>query len=217
MKSRVGMKIGNIYTGTPTCADDIALLSDDVEDLQIMLNTVLRNAKQDRVTIHPTKTNAVILNKGKTCRIATGTYLLQTNIAKFSNKKETATCPLCGLEEEDMIHMPTSCILLHDVRKTHLLRLKDIIIGYIGLRQWNETFVNKQSVTQLIVDPRFYSQTLKSLSNLAHITKATSEMCYEIHHKRLKLKLELNITKEFPTNKQQSFLDFRDNTFKQTV
>ncbi|CAC5362389.1 unnamed protein product [Mytilus coruscus] len=68
MKSRVGMKIGNIYTGTPTCADDIALLSDDIEELQIMLNTVLRNAKQDRVTIHPTKTNAVIINKGKTVR-----------------------------------------------------------------------------------------------------------------------------------------------------
>ncbi|CAC5419637.1 unnamed protein product [Mytilus coruscus] len=68
MKSRVGMKIGNIYTGTPTCADDIALLSDDIEELQIMLNTVLRNAKQDRVTIHPTKTNAVIINKGKSCK-----------------------------------------------------------------------------------------------------------------------------------------------------
>ncbi|CAC5365778.1 unnamed protein product [Mytilus coruscus] len=66
MISRVGMKIGNIYTGTPTCADDIALLSDDIEELQIMQNTVLRNAKQDRVTIHPTKTNAVIINKGKT-------------------------------------------------------------------------------------------------------------------------------------------------------
>ncbi|CAC5395061.1 unnamed protein product [Mytilus coruscus] len=62
------MKIGNIYTSTPTCADDTALLSDDFEDLQIMLNTVLRNAKQDRVPIHPTKTNAVILNKGKTVR-----------------------------------------------------------------------------------------------------------------------------------------------------
>ncbi|CAC5412817.1 unnamed protein product [Mytilus coruscus] len=186
MKSRVEMKIGNIYTGTPTCADDIALLSDYIEELQIMLNTVLRNAKQDRVTIHPTKTNAVIINKGKTVRknlqwnlgttcitptnqtkhldqveigkphqiwqsigssvtevkrsinhyrIATGTYLLQTNIAKFSNNKETATCPLCGLEEEDMIHMLTSCMLLHDVRKTYLLRLKNIIIGYIGLRQ----------------------------------------------------------------------------------
>ncbi|CAC5362388.1 unnamed protein product [Mytilus coruscus] len=128
------------------------------------------------------------------CRIATGTYLLQTNIAKFSNNKETATCPLCGLEEEDMTHMLTSCILLHGVRKTHLLRLKNIIIGYIGLRQWNEFFSDKQSITQLIVDPSYYSKTMKSLSNLAHITKATSEMCYEIHHKRLILKLELNIT-----------------------
>ncbi|CAC5380503.1 CCDC34 [Mytilus coruscus] len=51
-----------------TARNDIALLSDDVEELQIMLNTVVRNAKQDRVIIHPTKTNAVILNKDKTVR-----------------------------------------------------------------------------------------------------------------------------------------------------
>ena len=126
------------------------------------------------------------------CRIATGTYLLQTNIGKFSNNKETATCPLCGLEEEDMIHMLTSCILLHDARRTHLLRFKNIIIGYIRLRQWNEFFFDKQSITKLIVDPSYYSKTKKCTSNLVHIMQATSEMFYEIHHKRLKLKLELN-------------------------
>jgi hypothetical protein len=60
------MKIGNIYVGSPTCADDMALLTDNSEDMQIMLNTALGNSRQDRVTIHPTKTNAVVLSKGKT-------------------------------------------------------------------------------------------------------------------------------------------------------
>jgi hypothetical protein len=31
------------------------------------------------------------------CRIATGTYLLQSNISKFSNKQEDPTCPLCEM------------------------------------------------------------------------------------------------------------------------
>ena len=65
-RSRIDMKIGNIYVGSPTCADDMALLTDNHEDMQIMLNTSLRNSKQDRVTIHPTKTNDVVLSKGKT-------------------------------------------------------------------------------------------------------------------------------------------------------
>ena len=65
-RSQIGMKIGNIYVGSPTCADDMALLTDNSEDMQIMLNTALGNSRQDRVTIHPTKTNAVVLSKGKT-------------------------------------------------------------------------------------------------------------------------------------------------------
>jgi hypothetical protein len=32
------MKIGNIYVGSPTRADDTALLTDNPEDMQIMLN-----------------------------------------------------------------------------------------------------------------------------------------------------------------------------------
>jgi hypothetical protein len=67
-RSRLGMKIGNIYVGSPTCADDMALLTDNPEDMQIMLNTALRNSRQDRVTIHPTKTNAVVLSKAKQLR-----------------------------------------------------------------------------------------------------------------------------------------------------
>ena len=34
------------------------------------------------------------------CRIATGTYLLKSNISKFSNKQEVPTCSLCGLGDE---------------------------------------------------------------------------------------------------------------------
>ena len=54
---------GNTYVGCSTCADDIALLSDDSNELQCMLSTLNRYSVQDRVSIHPTKTKAVILNK----------------------------------------------------------------------------------------------------------------------------------------------------------
>ena len=43
--------------------DDIALLSNDKEEIQPMLSVLNRHAQQDRVSIHPTEKRAVVLNK----------------------------------------------------------------------------------------------------------------------------------------------------------
>ncbi|MEW8090529.1 MAG: reverse transcriptase domain-containing protein [Candidatus Thiodiazotropha endolucinida] len=63
---RLGLCIGKTYCGCPTCADDLAFLTNCENELQIMLNVATRNANQDRVTIHPDKSNAVLLNSHKT-------------------------------------------------------------------------------------------------------------------------------------------------------
>lgn len=62
---RLGLYIGQIYCGCPTCADDLAFLSQCENELQVIANVVKRNAQQDRVTIHPDKSNAVLLNKSQ--------------------------------------------------------------------------------------------------------------------------------------------------------
>ena len=64
-QNRLGLCIGNIYCGCPTCADDLAVLSDCQNELQLMANVIKRHAKKDRVTIHPVKTKAVLLHKHK--------------------------------------------------------------------------------------------------------------------------------------------------------
>ncbi|CAC5356193.1 unnamed protein product [Mytilus coruscus] len=61
----LGLKIGTNYVGCPTCADDIAFLSSSHQELQCMLSVATHHARQSRVTINPTKTKAVILNKPK--------------------------------------------------------------------------------------------------------------------------------------------------------
>ncbi|CAC5365528.1 unnamed protein product [Mytilus coruscus] len=66
--SRLGFRIGNIYMGCPTCADDIALLSRDTNELQCMLSTLHRHSLQDRVTIHPTKTKAVVFSRSNSIK-----------------------------------------------------------------------------------------------------------------------------------------------------
>ncbi|CAC5380586.1 unnamed protein product [Mytilus coruscus] len=66
--SRLGFRIGNIFMGCPTCADDIALLSTDTNELQCMLSTLHRQSLQDRVTIHPTKTKAVVFSRSNSIK-----------------------------------------------------------------------------------------------------------------------------------------------------
>ena len=41
-------------------------------------------------------------------RLCTGTYIFQSQKARFSNMNLDATCPICQLEEEDIIHFSHS-------------------------------------------------------------------------------------------------------------
>ena len=57
----LGFQLGDffIYIGTPTCADDIALIESNKDNLQIMINVIRRYAKQHHYRIHPMKTNII--------------------------------------------------------------------------------------------------------------------------------------------------------------
>ena len=65
---RLGLCIGTVFFGCPTCADDLAFLSNCDKELKIMMNVATRNVKKDHVTIHPDpdKSNVVLLNPHKT-------------------------------------------------------------------------------------------------------------------------------------------------------
>jgi len=62
----VGFHLGNIYVGTPTCADDIAFTETNKYNLQVMLNVIHRYANQHHYNIHPTKTKIVQCTNSKT-------------------------------------------------------------------------------------------------------------------------------------------------------
>ena len=63
--NRLGLCIGTSYCGCPACAGDVALLTRCKNELQLMANVFNRNCKQDRVTIHPSKYNVVLLKNHK--------------------------------------------------------------------------------------------------------------------------------------------------------
>ena len=56
-------------------------------------------------------------------KVITGTYLLQSHKAKFSQGSVSATCPLCKLEEEDVPHFILECPATREVRDIFMGRL----------------------------------------------------------------------------------------------
>ena len=84
MQHGLGLSIGGIYCGCPTCADDVALLSNCESELQIMTNVVNRHAKKDQVTIHPDKSNIVLLNGHKSISKKTFTHELNGKSVSLS-------------------------------------------------------------------------------------------------------------------------------------
>ena len=70
-----GMKIGNVDVTSPTCADDIALLSQKEKDAQILTNTVHEATKKDRFSINASKCEVVhFKTKKKQCGLPTIKY-----------------------------------------------------------------------------------------------------------------------------------------------
>ena len=63
----LGLHIGPIYLGSPTCADDVELLSDDSSgrELQMMLSATKQYSEKHKYDIHPTKSTATILYETK--------------------------------------------------------------------------------------------------------------------------------------------------------
>ena len=59
----IGLHIGTTYTGCPTCADDLSLMSECSEEFGSMLNIAHTYACQHRYIIHPEKSVAVCKNK----------------------------------------------------------------------------------------------------------------------------------------------------------
>jgi len=60
-RSGVGLHIGGIYLGSPTCADDVLLLSHSETELQAMLNVAYTYSAHNKYTLHPGKSTVTQL------------------------------------------------------------------------------------------------------------------------------------------------------------
>lgn len=81
----IGFKIGSIHIGSPTCADDIVLLSKSHQELQIMLSAQEHFAKEERYIISEAKTKAMIFNKKSTPDINEILFLHEKSVEKVTS------------------------------------------------------------------------------------------------------------------------------------
>ena len=123
-------------------------------------------------------------------RMATGTYLLQVHKVKFNQAEVDTTCPICQTEDEDLIHVLTSCSAYRDIRMSKFQKIKEYVISEIGKNIWSSCFNNKRNITQLIVDCQSFIQS-KIIPDkkevLASIEIMTRDYCHTIHLKRLQI------------------------------
>jgi hypothetical protein len=61
----LSISIGNTYTGCPTCADDIVLLTSNQIELQEMLHAVDGYSKDHQFKLHPTKSKTILKTSSK--------------------------------------------------------------------------------------------------------------------------------------------------------
>ncbi|VDI12733.1 Hypothetical predicted protein [Mytilus galloprovincialis] len=120
-------------------------------------------------------------------RILTGTYLLQATKAKFNIGSTDPICPLCKLEEENLLHFLTRCPSLEGVRRTFYAPLKQAVINKIGIDQWKTNFQNRETLSQLIVDCRkLVGSLLPNDNNFLNMVESISRnLCDKLHQQRL--------------------------------
>lgn len=61
----LGFRIGSSHVASPSCADDIVLLSDDTVELQVMLNLQEHFANKESYFISETKSKLMVFNEKK--------------------------------------------------------------------------------------------------------------------------------------------------------
>ena len=117
-------------------------------------------------------------------RMITGTYMLQSNVYKFSNATESSICKCCATDSEDIVHMLLDCPALFAQRKQYFGDLRSLIVNCVGIKQWESTFNTKENIVRLILDCSSFA-CLKGRKEFLSIVKATTEMCHRLHITRL--------------------------------
>ena len=81
-----------------------------------------------------------IKKAGFKAKLMTGTYVLQSNRAKFNQYSVNQTCLLCGDDTEDMIHFLLKYQSLSETCDQFMEKISSILTEYQGIKEQKEVF-----------------------------------------------------------------------------
>ena len=96
-------------------------------------------------------------------------------------------CKLCKQQEEDIFHVLLYCPLLAEVRGVEYKVLRDYVKNKVGPDVWCNVFTTKESIVQLIIDCREFSNLFLDIHNILEVEKLSRNLCYKLYNKRLSL------------------------------
>ena len=122
--------------------------------------------------------------------------MLQTTRSKFSNRQISASCSLCGSEDEDNIHFILNCPDLASTRKYYIDELKSML--YEIDHDVSVNIVNNDELfIQLILDETSpcIPMVFQSSTALCNIEALTRGFCFALHKERGR-RMDIMVRKE---------------------
>jgi hypothetical protein len=127
-------------------------------------------------------------------RLLTGTYVLQSNRARFNQHEVTSTCLLCEEEAETVCHFILRCKKLDQARIYHLNRLKEVLYGNCSRNDVETLLRNQSSMLQLLLDSSHstIAHTMNiSMPLMEAVEEISRKLCYSLHVRRRVLLSEI--------------------------
>ena len=124
-------------------------------------------------------------------KLLSGTYILQTNNAKWDKSgRTTSTCPMCGHGDEDIVHFLLTCSKLEVIRNPLLQE----IYQFLKSHDTNTDFLNNQKhLVQMILDPTncFILNLIKPACDdtkfLDNLERLNRSLCFALHFRRAQI------------------------------
>ncbi|CAC5405353.1 unnamed protein product [Mytilus coruscus] len=111
---------------------------------------------------------------------------LESDKHKFTHFTAETLCQLCNTENEDIVHMVTSCPVLSAVIEKYYVEMKKEILDSIDPIKLNTFCCNKMEITRLILDCNNFKGTL-NISNelITKIEEKGRNLLFQLHAKRI--------------------------------
>ncbi|CAG2207964.1 unnamed protein product [Mytilus edulis] len=123
-------------------------------------------------------------------KIATGSYILQTNRAAYNQNNVDPTCKLCDQAEESLSHFLLCCRALDQIRTPIL---KNIICKCSELLALQHSNI-QLDIMQLIINPFHYAGSVESENDIScRIEPLCRQLIYNLHNKRYEILSKMDL------------------------